>query len=327
MKSLKEFIEEQIYIEYKFSIYEKNYKYNGQDELAKFITKFLYKFVKKYPNKLEISLSKNVFEHYNIKNIFFDKLTLILKTNVDANGSFIANKSNFINDKLDNIVIQINKDICKINNKELVITLMHELSHAYHHYSAYLHGTQLVTSLSDSASSYRKTLLRNNDNLDFGTKLAKTILNRLFKFEQSAYLSELYVSIDYEKCDNEDDVLNAIRMTDTWKEFNQLHAGIELIGNLDNSEKENFVQTYNNIKNVNWKFIKIKKKLLERLDYFINKIEKISIKIFKDFYENIDNQINESKYSSKLTIDMINWFKECNEFDLEKIMIFITEYA
>lgn len=292
MKTLKSFIKEHYEIEklnYWDFINEDNYKYPDQEKFVTTLAKNIYFYFNKFKNKDKLQLDSNKIKNLNYKNIFFDNVEIEIINKKSIDGGYIAKKSNLTKEnKFDLIFIRINKSL--LNNLNLLCkVLMHEFIHARQHYSGIIRGKKSLEDLSGKNSSYAKTLVGTSD----PEILCKQIINKLYKFEQSAYLSELHFEIDYKRCQDEDDLISKIKDSDLYKMFEEIYYSVQYIDNLSEENKEIFKTTYNEIKNTNLSLNKIKKNLSSKISNFLNKITNVAIEILHE-YQDKSNDINEN---------------------------------
>ena len=165
-------------------------------------------------------------------------------------------------------------------SKNIVISIMHELTHAYEDYNRRINGK---TSLSDKAIETGYYLNKSVGNYDFEKKYVSFILYYLTDFEVNAHLAQLKGEL--QNCDKHfvsiQQIINFLKEKDIYKRYNVIKTYIDFFSSITDEESQKIVlewvkelselkfRTYQNfIKYINKKYEKIER----HINRFIPKI-------------------------------------------------------
>ena len=294
---------------HQYELFEKYGVYDGCKELVDYI---INKVIKKYKQNYTLikeDLNKENFKKFT--NIFFDKLIITIKiSNNTSNGGYINDKNKNLNkDHIFDYIefeFNINKDKFEHDLRSL---LYHELTHAYQEYCMLLaNKDNLYNSL--EKQHYDK-LLNGKKSYDNIKQIISDVLYHINKTEQNAYISELRSDLENnkDKINGPQEALNIIKKSIVYQ--NIIQAKNILYG-LTNNSYSNEVQdkiynVYRELNECNWTNNKIKKKLINQIDKYILKVEKIIPKMCLDFLEN--NMIEIKEEHHKKIINLKDYLK------------------
>ena len=295
---------------HQYELFEKYGVYDGCKELVNYIIK---KAKLKYKQSdhliiLDI-LGKNL---NNFNNIFFDELILNVKiSNNVSDGGYTIDKDKKLNknNKFDIIEIKYNINKNKFEN-DLRSLLYHELTHAYQEYCMlFSDKDNLYNSL--EKQHYDKLLI-GRSSYDNIKQIISDILYHINKTEQHTYIAELKSDLENnkDKIHGPQEALNVIKKSIAYQ--NIMQAKDILYGLTDNSYskeiQEKIYDVYRELNECDWTNNKIKKKLINQIDKYISKIEKIIPKMCLDFLENNIIEIKENHH--RKIINLIDYLKK-----------------
>ena len=282
---------------HQYELFEKYGVYDGCKELVDYIIKKAKsKFKQGYTLiKLDI-LGKNLSD---FNNIFFEKLLLDIKiSNNVSNGGYINDKNNKLNknNKFDDIEIRydINKNKFESDLRSL---LYHELTHIYQNYCMLLTNKSFYDLLD---SQHYDNFTKGKMSYDNIKQILSDVLYHINKTEQNAYISELQAELENNKdiINGPQEALNIIKNSVSYK--NIMQAKEILYGLTDNSYSEDIqnkiYDVYRELNECDWSDNKIKKKLINQIDKYISKVEKIIPKMCLKFLENNIIEIKEEHH-------------------------------
>lgn len=192
---------------------ESNARYNGQFELAEFLT---FEIIKKHSNDCSIEFDKESLTNFD--NIFFNKIIVNYDTkNVKNSGGYVPKNEETLD--LKEVIINVNsKDNIKYEN--IFSTISHELKHAWQDYKNIYKDTFLSDILEDEV--YQNTKKYLNDK-NFTKSLVARTINKSFKIEGDAYASEfstdLQIEVYKENPKSLQDCLDLARSSDIYSEI------------------------------------------------------------------------------------------------------------
>lgn len=272
---------------YTININEKFGSYNGQIDLAKYITNYIFKKTKLSKcESIKYILKRNYLKHF--ENIFFEELIIIYNTTCN---SYYDLSSKYNNDtKLFNqIKIYINNEENKTYN-DILVSVVHELTHAWEDYNRRIKDDKLSLYNLTNTTNYKELISHINSFNDFSDLCAKILY--MFKgFEKNAYLSELscVLTDTDKKINNYKDALNIFYKTNTFQEYYILYEAFKKFYN-----EHDFVNYYQkNVENITAN--KIFKKLNNQFIKVFNKISSIVPKIFYNYCLNKEEQEKNNK--------------------------------
>lgn len=293
---------------HQYELFEKYGIYDGCQELVNhIIKKAKSKFKQGYILiKLDI-LGKDL---NNFNNIFFEKLLLNIKiSNNVSNGGYISDKNNKLNknNKFDDIEIRydINKNKFESDLRSL---LYHELTHIYQNYCMLLTNKSFYDLLNNQ---HYDNFIKGKMSYDNIKQILSDVLYHINKTEQNAYISELQAELENNKdiINGPQEALNIIKNSVSYK--NIMQAKEILYGLTDNSYSEDIqnkiYDVYRELNECDWTNNKIKKKLINQIDKYILKVEKIIPKMCLNFLENNTIEISETHHK-KIT-NLIDYLK------------------
>ena len=272
---------------HQYELFEKYGVYDGCKELVNhIIKKAKSKFKQGYILiKLDI-LGKNL---NNFNNIFFEKLIINIKvSNNVSNGGYISDENKKLNknNKFDDIEIHydINKNKFESDLRSL---LYHELTHVYQNYCMLLTNKSFYDLLDNQ--HYDK-FIQGKMSFDNVKRVLSDVLYHINKVEQNAYISELQSELENnkDKIHGPQEALNIVKNSISYK--NIMQSKEILYGLTDNSYSEDIqnkiYDVYRELNECDWTNNKIKKKLINQIDKYISKVEKIIPKMCLKFLEN-----------------------------------------
>ncbi len=272
---------------HQYELFEKYGVYDGCKELVNhIIKKTKSKFKQGYVLiKLDI-LGKNL---NNFNNVFFEKLIINIKvSNNVSNGGYINDKNKKLNknNKFDDIEIHydINKNKFESDLRSL---LYHELTHIYQNYCMLLTNKSFYDLLDNQ--HYDK-FIKGKMSYDNVKQVLSDVLYHINKVEQNAYISELQSELENnkDKIHGPQEALNIVKNSVSYK--NIIQSKEILYGLTDNSYSEDIqnkiYDVYRKLNECDWSNTKIKKKLINQIDKYISKVEKIIPKMCLHFLEN-----------------------------------------
>ncbi len=282
---------------HQYELFEKYGVYDGCKELINHIIKKAKSKSKQGLTSFTLDiLGKNL---NNFNNIFFDKLIIDIKiSNNISNGGYINDKNEKLNKdkKFDNIKIQYNINKNKFEN-DLKTLLYHELTHIYQNYCMLLTNKSLYDLLDNQ--HYDK-FIKGKLSYDNIKQIISDVLYHINKTEQHAYISELQSELENNKSKihGPQEALDIIKHSTSYK--NIMTAKNILYGLIDESYskeiQEKIYNVYRELNECDWTDNKIKKKLINQIDKYISKVEKIIPKMCLKFLENNINEISENHH-------------------------------
>jgi len=295
---------------HQYELFEKYGVYDGCKELVDYI---INKVIKKYKqNYALIKCNIKEDEIHNINNIFFNELILTINvSNNVSDGGYINDKNKKLNkdSKFDYIELEFNINKSKFEN-DLRSLLYHELTHAYQEYC------MLFTNKDNLYNSLEKqhyfNFVNNKNSLNNIVGIISDVLYHINKIEQNAYISELRSDLENNKnkIHGPQEALNIIKNSITYK--NLMQAKEILYGLTDYSYskeiQEKIYEVYRKLNKCDWTNNKIKKKLINQIDKYVSKVEKIIPKMCLDFLENNIIEIKE-EHHRKIT-NLIDYLKK-----------------
>lgn len=302
MKSLKDCIvqsnpdnelEQHFFVEfltgYSYSFYdgavlEKYGTYKGQKELVLDLYKEITNSLENKENVTLFTIDKKDLSKYS--NIFFNKL--IIK--ISDRTCYENGRSKFQDNMFDEVHIKINPE--DIVGGSLMSCLTHELLHAWNDYQLHMKDEKFDLSKL-GGKKYAKTL---EGDLTKTTpeNICKTIVNNLTKMEQNAYLSELSMELcknnfNISKYQTPREAYKAAYWvfvnSDTLQRYQIERDYVRNLKDKSEEEKDRFVDEYNYLKDKNYNFDTVCKKLEEQFKKVFHKIESIVPKIFYQYYQ------------------------------------------
>lgn len=350
MKSLINYLNEQLeqdlYLTYFQSIDESGGIYNGQIELASFITDEADKYIKENPSKsrnysFTLKYSKEDLKEYD--NIFFNDININFslykgRENINASSESpiiekekdLYKKYNYDKkeDKLNLIIIDIiGSENIESNWEKIRGRISHELNHLKTLFSIISDDLKnndqkipqeyhnILHTWKDN--TYSKIIKILNDNNILISNKSKYISNLLIysftRFERNAFLSEI-CSYLFDKSSKLKKIESAKEEISKCPQYNIYNIESKII--LDEIEykwskkdKKIFTDTYNEIYNTNKKFKEIIKIFRKKIDITIKKLNKNIDILCKNY-----RYMNENSISYQFSIDFnnppidIDWF-------------------
>lgn len=283
-------------------VFEKAGTYNGQIKFAVDIAKELYRDLK--DNRI-LKYNRDTLIDKGLENIFFKEIVIIYSPT--KNSCYKARENFDDKSKLfDEVKIYINSTENR-QYKDILASLVHELTHAWEDYNRHLDGVDSLYKLTDKDSKYAISSLE-----DYNAEEVEDVLKELVKkfdylstsFERNAYASELraYLEANREEINGYNDALKIFYDSDIFKELSLLIETFETYKNSDRI-KQIATKQYNLLfsKYRNNKQIKHNlfwKRSLRHLYDIKEKLSKNLAKIYYDFYTSEISDIKEF-YSSK----------------------------
>lgn len=290
-------------------LFEKYGIYNGCKELVNFI---LNKIKNKYKNNYTFITNIKKSELKDYENVFYEEIELVISNTQNAsNGGYIVSDKNKLNK---NNLFDIIKFKFNINHKNFIqdlrSLLYHELTHAYNDYCLVLtNKDNLYKSLNKSNYNNFITGKSSYDNIK---QIISDVLYHINKIEQHAYIGELQSELE----NNADiihgpqEALNIIKKSVIYK--NILTSREIIYGLTDDSYskevQEKIYDVYRELNQCNWTNNKIKKKLINQIDKYLNKVDKIIPKMCLDFLNNNMKEIYE-EHNRKI-VSLTNYIKQ-----------------
>lgn len=269
---------------YKFLLSEKHGTYDGLMSFVVEISKQLAQDIEEGKgNSIRYELNKDDLIDEEGKeffqNIFFDKI-IIDHSTTNKNSAYLPNKSHYDENKklLDVVYIELNGNE-EDNYEKLVRTLAHELTHAYENYKRLMTGKDPLSTLVSKNTRYYKAINYYNDgSFEDCVKAMEYVLS---SFEKNAFLTELEAILSDKKVHSYQDALNLFKKTEIWQKYNGLYNIIHD----EETNWEDFTDTYNEEFETNYSVTRFKKWLTNRVDKTYNKMMKLVPKIYFDHYE------------------------------------------
>lgn len=288
---------------HQYELFEKYGVYDGCQELVNYIIKKLKSKFKQGLTSFTLDiLGKNI---KNFNNIFFDKLIIDIKiSNNISNGGYITDKDIKLNkdNKIDIIEIKYNINKNKFEN-DLRSLLYHELTHIYQNYCMILTNKSFYDLLDNQHYvNFIKGKMSNNN----VKQIISDVLYHINKTEQHAYISELQSELENNKSKihGPQEALNIIKNSVSYK--NIIQSKEILYGLINNSYskelQEKIYNIYRELNECDWTDNKIKKKLINQIDKYISKVEKIIPKMCLDFLENNIIEIKEEHHRKIISL-------------------------
>jgi hypothetical protein len=281
-----------------YELFEKYGVYNGCKELVNYIYN---KVIKKYKQNyilIKCNIKENEISKFD--NVFFNEL--FIKINISDNistGGYVNDRNKKLNKEKKNDFIEFEFNINKSKfETDLKSLLYHELTHAYQEYC------MLITNKDNLYNSLEKQhydkLLVGKSSYDNIKQIISDILYHINKTEQHAYIAELKSDLENnkDKIHGPQEALNIIKKSIVYQ--NIMQAKDILYGLTDNSYskeiQEKIYDVYRELNECDWTNNKIKKKLINQIDKYISKVEKIIPKMCLDFLENNTIEIKEDHH-------------------------------
>ena len=281
-----------------YELFEKYGVYDGCKELVDYILK---KVIKKYKqNYITIKCDIKENEIHNFDNVFFEELIINIKiSDHTSTGGYVNDKNKTLNKnkKFDHISFEF--DINKLQfESDLKSLLYHELTHAYQDFCmVFSNKDNLYNSLK---KQHYDNLLLGKQSYDNIKQIISDVLYHINKTEQHAYISELRSELENhkEKIHGPQEALDVIKKSVIYK--NIINCKDILYGLADDSYskevQEKIYDIYRELNKCDWSNNKIKKKLINQIDKYISKVEKIIPKMCLDFLENNMIEIKEDHH-------------------------------
>ena len=282
-------------------VFEKAGTYNGQIKFAVDIAKELYRDLKY--NKI-LKYNRDTLIDRGLENIFFKDIVIVYSP---TKNSYYAARENFDNDSklFDEVKIYINSSENR-DYKDILTSLVHELTHAWEDYNRHLDGVDSLYKLTNKDSKYAISSLE-----DHTSEEVEDILKELVKkfdylstsFERNAYASELraYLEANREDIHGYNDALNVFYGSDIFKELSMLIETFETYQNSDTIKRiaaEQYNLLFSKYRDKEIKYNQFWKKSLRHLYDIKEKLSKNLAKIYYDFYTSEISDIKEF-YSAK----------------------------
>ena len=298
-------------------VFEKAGTYNGQMKFAVDIAKELYRDLK---NNRILKYNRDTLIDRGLENIFFKEIVIIYTA---TKNSYYNARENFNDDSklFDEVKIYINS-IENREYKDILVSLVHELTHAWEDYNRHLDGIISICKLTDKNSKYAISSLE-----DYDAEELEDVLREFVKkfdylttsFERNAYASELRACLEAnrEKINGYNDALNVFFDSDIFKELSLLIETFEAYKNND-TIKQIAAKQYNLLfseyrKNKQIKYNIFWRRSLRHLYNIKERLSKNFAKIYYDFYTSEISNIKEF-YSSKEHLETLterlNFMKE-----------------
>ena len=298
-------------------VFEKAGSYNGQMKLAVDIAKELYRDLK---NNRILKYNRDTLIDRGLENIFFKEIVIIYSA---TKNSYYNARENFDKDSklFDEVKIYINS-VENIEYKDILVSLVHELTHAWEDYNRHLDGIISICKLTGDKSKYAIASLE-----DYSAEEVEDVLMEFVKkfdylttsFERNAYASELRACLEAnrEKINGYNDALNVFFDSDIFKELSLLIETFEAYKNND-TIKQIAAKQYNLLfseykKNKQIKYNIFWRRSLRHLYNIKEHLSKNLAKIYYDFYTSEISNIKEF-YSSKEHLETLterlNFMKE-----------------
>ena len=214
-------------------VFEKAGTYNGQMKLAVDIAKELYRDLK---NNRILKYNRDTLIDRGLENIFFKEIVIIYSA---TKNSYYNARENF--DKDSKLFNEVKIYINSVENREykdILVSLVHELTHAWEDYNRHLDGIISICKLTGDKSKYAIASLE-----DYSTEEVEDVLREFVKkfdylttsFERNAYASELRACLEAnrEKINGYNDALNVFFDSDIFKELSLLIETFEAYKNND----------------------------------------------------------------------------------------------
>jgi len=272
---------------HQYELFEKYGVYDGCKELVDYIIKKAKSKFKQGYVLIKLDILGKDFNNFN--NVFFEKLIINIKiSNNVSNGGYISDKNKKLNknNKFDDIEIHydINKNKFESDLRSL---LYHELTHIYQNYCMLLTNKSFYDLLDNQ--HYDK-FIKGKMSFDNVKRVLSDVLYHINKVEQNAYISELQSELENnkDKIHGPQEALNIVKNSISYK--NIMQSKEILYGLTDNSYSEDLqnkiYDVYRELNECDWTNNKIKKKLINQIDKYISKVEKIIPKMCLHFLEN-----------------------------------------
>ena len=283
-------------------VFEKAGTYNGQIKFAVDIAKELYRDLK---NNRILKYNRDTLIDKGLENIFFKEIVIIY---TPTKNSYYNARENF--DDESNLFDEVKIYINSIENREykdILVSIVHELTHAWEDYNRHLDEKDSICKLTDKNSKYAIASLE-----DYDAEELEDVLRELVKkfdylttsFERNAYASELRACLEAnrEEINGYNDALNVFYNSDIFKELSLLIETFETYKNND-IIKQIAAKQYNLLfskyhKNKQIKYNVFWKRSLRHLYDIKERLSKNLAKIYYDFYTYEISDIKEF-YSSK----------------------------
>ena len=297
-------------------VFEKAGTYNGQIKFAVDIAKELYRDLKY--NKI-LKYIRDTLIDRGLENIFFKDIVIVYSP---TKNSYYNARENFDNDSklFDEVKIYINSEENR-DYKDILTSLVHELTHAWEDYNRHLDGVDSLYKLTNKDSKYAISSLE-----DYNAEEVEDILKELVKkfdylstsFERNAYASELraYLEANREDIHGYNDALKVFYGSDIFKELSMLIETFETYQHSDAIKRiaaEQYNLLFSKYRGKDIKYNQFWKRSLRHLYDIKEKLSKNLAKIYYDFYTSEISDIKEF-YSSKEHLETLterlNFIKE-----------------
>lgn len=294
-----------------YVLLEKYGVYDGCKELVDLIIKKAISKYKQNNTSFIIEIYRRDIKEF--ENVFFNKLIADINiSNKVSDGAYINKKDDKLyNDIFDHIdfTFSINGESFE---KDLRSLLYHELLHAYQNYCMKLTNNSMYDMLDNQ--KYSSLINAKNQSIDGVKQIISDVLYHMNNSEQNAYMSELRSDLENNKdvIHGPKDALDIIKDSIVYK--NVMIAKDIIYGLTDNTYSENIqnriYDIYRELNGCDWINNKIKKKLIDQIDKYIEKMEKTIPKMCMDFLNNNTIEIKET-HNSKI-INLKDYIKHYN---------------
>ena len=295
MKSLETYLSESLYnhLSIDYELYEAAGLYDGIEDLCKFLTN---KIKSHQEKEFSITYNSDDRELHNIKNVFFDNITLKCeRSNRYRNDAECSiNKASDINintTRFNNCIIYVYLSQ-NHNAKEVYTILLHEITHLWDNYNHILrYGDSMVTA--KNANKYTNII----KSLDSGSIVGK-ILYFINPNEVNAWMASfagyLYNNVDDKIIEDPKRALEIIKGSDLYRNYVIMGEYIDAIYKdnrsllkANNIDIHELCNEYNKIYGTDFTEHKVRKQLYTQYQKVRQKIEsnigKICTKYVKDF--------------------------------------------
>lgn len=222
-----------------------------------------------------------------LNNNWINRVELMLYYNPNGvvAASYMPSESDIVkcgngNEKTDKYYpLRINVNMFKANKKRLLVTIMHELTHAYEDYNLFIKGeNRLIDKAMDIGYNY------NNIGSYNGYKnYLSYLLYYITEFERNAFVSELKAELQNTEQHfmNISDIIQFLKSTSVYKNYQKIITYIDFFTNLEDKESQEIVFKWlNELSNLKFdtygrfaKYLKNKQRDIERkINTFIPKI-------------------------------------------------------
>lgn len=232
-----------------------------------------------------INTGTNVSE-INIGNSFVDKIVLYFTKNVSSAG-YVPNRSVVGKDgRFSEITILVNP--FSINQNTLKVSLMHEITHAFQDYNLRQKGVSLSGQI-NKRFDYGKLTDEYINSDDYHIRYLSKILYLLNGYERGAFFSELKMSLKGRWFDTIEEVMQQIRNTDAYYQFERV---IEVSKEIASRFDYGYVNAANKIMGTNFRTPNQFSKWLLNMVYKVEKkLERLIPKIAAEYAKMYETMI------------------------------------